>query len=385
MYITGRQTSLLGTPASGCCVKNSLTDAREVQAPKRDAEDAPPPRPTVPDRALLDNTNGEVPVDNQPQAVRNVNNPATAAALQVELLSITFTICCVRLESTLVLSARIRGCGGTPFSDMRTPYNIATNIGDLPCCSSRDCRQLAAVQLRVSKTDPFVMEGRRDCSRCSWKRLNPYRPCASADSTAIAAAAPTNTKSVKVHPGNGDDTTKRSAPKFSADCCSSERQGGQRRGRRGEKSPAARYSSATPAGKRCKKMRTHRRPRVVAPAEIARQMRRRRQRRLSVRVVVAAAAAGLLGMAPVALAQYKEDTALFEENMETAEADLTASLKGGEYVEDVFYPERQVQHHVQFVCSFFQYSEISRVTGIFASSTGSSVDVSRVLLDIRPM
>lgn len=41
-------------------------------------------------------------------------------------------------------------------------------------------------------------------------------------------------------------------------------------------------------------------------------------------------------------AQYNPDTPLYEENMDKAEADLIASLEGGEYVEDVFYPERQV-------------------------------------------
>lgn len=71
---------------------------------------------------------------------------------------------------------------------------------------------------------------------------------------------------------------------------------------------------------------------------------RRRRRRLIASVVVVHVGIGLLpmGMAPLADAQYKADTPLFEETMETAEAELTASLQGGEYVEDVFYPEQQV-------------------------------------------
>lgn len=70
-----------------------------------------------------------------------------------------------------------------------------------------------------------------------------------------------------------------------------------------------------------------------------------RQRRLAtVSSAAAAAAAGLLlGIAPyVAEAQYKADTPLYEENMETGEVELTALLKGGGYVEDAFYPDRQV-------------------------------------------
>lgn len=43
-------------------------------------------------------------------------------------------------------------------------------------------------------------------------------------------------------------------------------------------------------------------------------------------------------------AQYKTGTALYEDHLDIAEAELTASLKGGEYVEDVFYPERQVRN-----------------------------------------
>lgn len=40
--------------------------------------------------------------------------------------------------------------------------------------------------------------------------------------------------------------------------------------------------------------------------------------------------------------QYKEQSALFEEKMEIAETELTATLKGGEYVEDTLSLESQV-------------------------------------------
>lgn len=50
----------------------------------------------------------------------------------------------------------------------------------------------------------------------------------------------------------------------------------------------------------------------------------------------------LVGKVHVAQAQYKTGTALFEEKIEAAEADLTATLKGGNYVENEFYPNRQV-------------------------------------------
>ena len=57
-------------------------------------------------------------------------------------------------------------------------------------------------------------------------------------------------------------------------------------------------------------------------------------------VAITAVVAGLLGKAD---GQYRTGTALYEENMDIAEAELTASLKGGDYVEDVFYPDRQVR------------------------------------------
>ncbi|CAM9598837.1 unnamed protein product [Scytosiphon promiscuus] len=58
-----------------------------------------------------------------------------------------------------------------------------------------------------------------------------------------------------------------------------------------------------------------------------------------------------------AAAQYNPDTPLYEENMGKAEADLIASLEGGEYVEDVFYPERQYGDTDTFVFEFPDSSE----------------------------
>lgn len=57
-------------------------------------------------------------------------------------------------------------------------------------------------------------------------------------------------------------------------------------------------------------------------------------------VAIVATVAGLFGKAE---AQYKTGTALYEDHMDIAEAELTATLKGGDYVEDVFYPDRQVR------------------------------------------
>lgn len=42
--------------------------------------------------------------------------------------------------------------------------------------------------------------------------------------------------------------------------------------------------------------------------------------------------------------QYKTGTALFGEKMTEQEADLAEALQGGEYVEDTFFPERQVDY-----------------------------------------
>lgn len=66
---------------------------------------------------------------------------------------------------------------------------------------------------------------------------------------------------------------------------------------------------------------------------------RRRCQRLVVAITAAVAAAMLPRGAE---AQYNADTPLFEENMEKAEAELIASLKGGDYAEEAFFPERQV-------------------------------------------
>lgn len=65
-----------------------------------------------------------------------------------------------------------------------------------------------------------------------------------------------------------------------------------------------------------------------------------RSRRGLVVAITAAVAVAVLPRG--AEAQYNADTPLFEENMEKAEAELLTSLKGGDYVEDVFFPERQV-------------------------------------------
>lgn len=76
------------------------------------------------------------------------------------------------------------------------------------------------------------------------------------------------------------------------------------------------------------------------------------RRRIGAVVAIAATVAGLFGSAD---AQYKTGTALYEDNMDIAEAALTASLKGGDYVEDVFYPDRQV------CTSFDRYERIPLV------------------------
>lgn len=59
----------------------------------------------------------------------------------------------------------------------------------------------------------------------------------------------------------------------------------------------------------------------------------------------------LLDTVQVAQGQYKADTPLYEKKIAEAEAELTASLQGGEYVEDTFFPENKVRiryaHYVQ--------------------------------------
>ncbi|CAN0212441.1 unnamed protein product [Ectocarpus sp. 12 AP-2014] len=89
--------------------------------------------------------------------------------------------------------------------------------------------------------------------------------------------------------------------------------------------------------------------------------RRRRRRPLplvSIGALASAAVVLLLSRTAVE-GQYTADTLLFEENMEKAEADLTASLKGGDYVEDVFFPERQYADTDIFV---YEYPDSSDYT-----------------------
>ena len=57
---------------------------------------------------------------------------------------------------------------------------------------------------------------------------------------------------------------------------------------------------------------------------------------------MAAAAAAAVLLPRGAEGQYNADTPLFEENMDKAQAELISSLEGGDYVEEVFHPERQV-------------------------------------------
>lgn len=92
----------------------------------------------------------------------------------------------------------------------------------------------------------------------------------------------------------------------------------------------------TPEIRPQKNQQTRPRPPVV----VDRRSRRRRWPPLFAVIVAVAVTAVVLPRS--AIAQYNPDTPLFEENMERAEEDLTASLKGGEYVEDVFFPNRQV-------------------------------------------
>eukprot|EP00904_Undaria_pinnatifida_P012814 jgi/Undpi1/8663/HiC_scaffold_25.g11128.m1 len=76
----------------------------------------------------------------------------------------------------------------------------------------------------------------------------------------------------------------------------------------------------------------------------------RPRRRIGVAVAIGAiVVARLFGKAD---AQYKTGTALYEDHLDIAEAELTASLKGGEYVEDVFYPERQYEDTDTYVYEF---------------------------------
>lgn len=67
-----------------------------------------------------------------------------------------------------------------------------------------------------------------------------------------------------------------------------------------------------------------------------------RRRQPLVAALAAAVAAAVLLLPRGAEGQYNADTPLFEENMEKGQAELISSLEGGEYVEEVFHPERQV-------------------------------------------
>eukprot|EP00752_Nemacystus_decipiens_P006299 g5679.t1 len=66
----------------------------------------------------------------------------------------------------------------------------------------------------------------------------------------------------------------------------------------------------------------------------------------------AAAVAATVSLPRGAEGQYNADTPLFEENMEKGQADLISSLKGGEYVDQVFHPERQYEDTDKFVFDF---------------------------------
>ncbi|CAN0375993.1 unnamed protein product, partial [Pylaiella littoralis] len=68
---------------------------------------------------------------------------------------------------------------------------------------------------------------------------------------------------------------------------------------------------------------------------------RSRRPRSPLLAAVMAVAVTVLLLPQITDAQYNADPPLYEEIMEKAEEDLTASLKGGEYVEDVFFPDRQ--------------------------------------------
>lgn len=100
--------------------------------------------------------------------------------------------------------------------------------------------------------------------------------------------------------------------------------------------------SARTAAERSRSRNQRKRPRQPKPdstetvPDAATSWRRRRL----VAAISAAVAAALLPRE--AEAQYNADTLLFEENMEKAHAELISSLEGGDYVEDVFHPERQV-------------------------------------------
>ncbi|CAM9623678.1 unnamed protein product, partial [Ectocarpus sp. 13 AM-2016] len=103
----------------------------------------------------------------------------------------------------------------------------------------------------------------------------------------------------------------------------------------------------------------NRRKRRSRECDITDRRRRRRPLPLVSIGALASAAVVLLLSRTVVEGQYTADTLLFEENMEKAEADLTASLKGGDYVEDVFFPERQYADTDIFV---YEYPDSSDYT-----------------------
>ncbi|CAM9416203.1 unnamed protein product [Hapterophycus canaliculatus] len=78
----------------------------------------------------------------------------------------------------------------------------------------------------------------------------------------------------------------------------------------------------------------------------------RRRRSLPLAGVMALAATTFALLPHTGDGQYNRDTPLYEENMDQAEADLIASLEGGEYVEDVFHPVRQYGDMDTFVYDF---------------------------------
>lgn len=103
------------------------------------------------------------------------------------------------------------------------------------------------------------------------------------------------------------------------------------------RSESVHSSIFAPESCRTKNQQTRPRPLVVV------DRRRPRQPRQLLVAILVAVAVKVVVLPRSTNAQYTPDTPLFEETMAKAEEDLTASLKGGEYVEDVFFPDRQVR------------------------------------------
>lgn len=82
--------------------------------------------------------------------------------------------------------------------------------------------------------------------------------------------------------------------------------------------------------------------RIVSSLRRGRCRRRRPPRAELLLLLLASVLYPDAGMIRVAHGQYKTGTALFAEKMAEQEAELTEALQGGEYVEDTFFPERQV-------------------------------------------